>query len=119
MLTTIHHVQLAIPEGEEDAARAFYGDVLGLSEVPKPESLIKRGGCWFQCGDVKVHLGIMEDFCPATKAHPAFVVSDLSDMRQRCDAAGCVCIDGDPLDGFARFHVSDPFGNRIELMQLL
>ncbi|WP_299206896.1 VOC family protein [uncultured Tateyamaria sp.] len=119
MLKTIDHVQLAMPQGEEDAARAFYAGVLGLSEVSKPENLAKRGGCWFQRGGVKVHLGVMQDFRPAAKAHPAFVVDDLSEMRGRCDAAGVACVDDQPLEGFARTYVFDPFGNRIELMERL
>lgn len=119
MLKTIHHVQLAMPQGGEEAARRFYAGVLGLSEVPKPENLAKRGGCWFQRGDVKVHHGVMQDFRPATKAHPAFVVDDLNQLRVRCDAAGFACVDDQPLDGFERTFVFDPFGNRIELMARL
>ncbi|MEM7490280.1 MAG: glyoxalase, partial [Pseudomonadota bacterium] len=82
-----------------------------------PADLAKRGGCWFAAGPVKVHLGVMPDFRPATKAHPAFVVDDLAAMRVRCDGAGAACTDDAPLDGIRRFHVTDPFGNRIELMQ--
>ncbi len=119
MLTAIHHVQLAMPEGCENAARSFYAGVLGLAEVPKPENLEKRGGCWFELGDVKVHLGVMPDFRSASKAHPAFLVKDLTEMRARCDAASVACIDDEPLEGFARFFVFDPFGNRIELMERL
>ncbi len=119
MLKTIHHVQLAMPEGRETAARSFYADVLGLGEVPKPENLAKRGGCWFELGDVKVHLGVMQDFRAATKAHPAFLVDDLAEMRARCEFASVACIDDEPLEGFARLYVFDPFGNRIELMERL
>jgi len=119
MLTAIDHVQLAMPQGQEEAARAFYGDALGLSEVAKPEHLAKRGGCWFRREEVKVHLGVMEDFRPATKAHPAFTVHDLSAMRTRLQDAGFDCVDDMPLEGFRRCYVFDPFGNRIELMERL
>lgn len=119
MLKMIEHVQLAMPAGEEEAARSFYSGVLGLPEIPKPENLAKRGGCWFEHGAVKVHLGVMSDFRPATKAHPAFVVENLDAMRARLAAAGITCKDDEPLKGFTRTYVSDPFGNRIELMERL
>ena len=117
MLKAIHHIQLAMPEGQEDTARAFYGGLLGLSEVPKPDHLAKRGGCWFENQTVKLHLGVMQDFHPASKAHPAFLVDDLNAARGRCEEAGIHCIDDAPLEGFSRFYIFDPFGNRIELMQ--
>ena len=117
-LKRIEHVQLAMPGGEEDAARRFYVRALGMTEVPKPESLAKRGGCWFESGEVRVHLGVQTDFHPATKAHPAFVVDDLESLRAGLDAAGFRCKDDKPLDGFHRTYVSDPFGNRIELMEV-
>ena len=115
----IEHVQLAMPAGEEDTARRFYGQALGMSEVPKPEELAKRGGCWFEDGDVRVHLGVQKDFRPATKAHPAFVVDDLHSLRTRLRDAGFPCEDDKPLEGFDRTYVNDPFGNRIELMQVV
>ena len=119
MLRAIDHVQLAMPEGQEIAARRFYGDVLGLTEVAKPDNLAKRGGGWFENETVKVHLGVMQDFRPATKAHPAFLVDDLNVLRARCDVAGAICIDDQPLEGFARCYVLDPFGNRIALKERL
>lgn len=112
----LEHVQLAMPAGEEPRARQFYGDLLGMDEVPKPANLAKRGGCWFEAGRAKVHLGVQAGFHPATKAHPAFVVDDLSKLRARLGAAGFACKDDKPLAGFRRTYVSDPFGNRIELM---
>lgn len=118
-LLRIEHIQLAMPVGEEDSARRFYSDALGMDEVPKPENLAKRGGCWFQTGDVRVHLGVQIDFIPATKAHPAFEVDDFDELRERLDAAGFYCNDDEPLIGFRRTYVSDPFGNRIELMALI
>src|SRR6187551_1552795 len=74
-VVAIDHVQLAMPAGGEDRARAFYAGILGLAEVPKPPPLAPRGGCWFESDTVKVHLGVEPDFQPATKAHPAFVVA--------------------------------------------
>ena len=118
-IEALNHVQLAMPAGGEDAARRFYHGLLDISEVPKPPVLAARGGCWFERGDLKVHLGVEGDFRPARKAHPAFTVSNLSGLRQTLAAAG-VSIDCDePLAGFDRCYVCDPFGNRIELMEPL
>ncbi|WP_392342121.1 glyoxalase (plasmid) [Phaeobacter sp. BS23] len=114
----IEHVQLAMPAREEAQARHFFGELLGMKEVPKPANLAKRGGCWFEAGGAKVHLGVQNDFHPATKAHPAFVVDDLETLRRRLGSAGFVCKDDEPLAGFRRTYVSDPFGNRIELMEV-
>jgi hypothetical protein len=76
-VVSIDHVQLAMPPGREAEARAFYSDTLGISEQPKPPHLAKRGGCWFERGELKIHLGIEEEFVPARKAHPALIVDDL------------------------------------------
>ena len=113
----INHVQLAMPAGEEAAARHFYADILGIPEVEKPSNLTTRGGCWFERGALKVHLGVERDFRPARKAHPAFTVSDLAALVQRLAEAGHAIIEDEPLVGFERRYVSDPFGNRIELME--
>ena len=111
------HVQLAMPAGREDDARAFYDHLLGIPEVAKPPHLAARGGCWFESGSVKVHLGVEEPFAPAKKAHPAFIVRDLAALSQRLEGAGYELKEDQPLEGFERRYVSDPFGNRIELMQ--
>lgn len=116
-LVQIEHVQLAMPEGKEDEARRFYVRALGMDEVPKPENLAKRGGCWFETGAVRVHLGVDADFHPARKAHPAFIVRDLNKLRQKLAGLGYPCNDDEPLEGFRRSYVMDPFGNRIELME--
>ena len=116
-IEAIEHVQLAMPEGQEDKARSFYGDALGMNEVPKPSELAKRGGAWFEIGDVKVHLGVEQGFRPARKAHPAFLVSNIDAFAIRLRAADLeVRIDSD-LPGFRRFYTSDPFGNRLEFME--
>jgi catechol 2,3-dioxygenase-like lactoylglutathione lyase family enzyme len=115
-IVRLDHVQLAMPPDHEAQAEAFYSGVLGLARVPKPPPLAARGGCWFRHGDVAVHLGVEEDFRPARKAHPAFVVDDLGALQDRCAAAGVVVRpnpDGDPGRGA---YVDDPFGNRIEFI---
>ena len=113
---SIDHVQLAMPQGGEPAARAFYRDVLGIPEVPKPPQLAARGGCWFENAQVKLHLGVEQSFTPARKAHPALIVSDIGALTREIREAG-FCVTDEPLEGFTRIYVDDPFGNRIELMQ--
>ncbi len=113
----IHHVQLAMPKGSEDAARAFYGGLLGLSEAPKPPILAARGGVWFESGDVRVHLGVEQDFRPARKAHPAFQVQGVTVLLAHLAAKGMAVTHDDNLPGFIRGYVNDPFGNRIELLE--
>lgn len=113
----LHHVQLAIPPAGEDASRAFWVDAMGMSEAPKPDALAVRGGCWFRGGELEVHVGVEQDFRPATKAHPALLVTDLSALAARLEARGIAVIWDDNFPGYSRFYVSDPFGNRIELLE--
>lgn len=113
----LDHVQLAIPPGGEPAAREFYGGLLGLEELPKPDHLAKRGGCWFALGPLQLHLGVEDDFRPARKAHVGLLVDDLPAVVARLDAAGHHARSDQPLAGYERTYVGDPFGNRIELMQ--
>lgn len=113
----IDHVQLAMPVGEEPAAVAFYDGLLGLANVAKPAHLAVRGGCWFEAGSTKVHLGVEADFRPARKAHPALLVDDLGGLQARLQAAGFPVRDGDGVEGFTQRYVDDPFGNRIELLE--
>ena len=113
----LDHVQFAMPAALESEAVAFYEGVLGIPHVPKPDHLAVRGGCWFEDGDLKVHLGVDATFRPATKAHPAFIVDDVHSLAAAAVAAGFVVNDDEPLEGFDRVYVTDPFGNRIELMQ--
>ena len=115
----LDHVQLAMPPGGEDAARAFYRDALGVGEVIKPPHLAARGGCWFERGALKVHLGVEADFRPAHKAHPAFIVSDLAALITTLKSQGYAVVEDQPLQGYDRVYVDDPFGNRIELMEPL
>lgn len=119
-ILSIDHVQIAMPAGDEEKARAFYVELLGFTEIPKPAELAKRGGAWFQSGNVLLHLGVESDFHPARKAHPAFVVEDLDELIRAVQAAGYETDTSQPpLDGYKRAHVFDPFGNRIELMEKL
>lgn len=115
-IIALQHIQIALPVGGEDEARAFYCDLLGLSEVPKPDSLKGRGGFWTQTGDLHVHFGADPDFTPARKAHPAFEVADLGTIRDGLEKAGNSTGGAEPIPGFERFYVDDPFGNRIEIM---
>jgi catechol 2,3-dioxygenase-like lactoylglutathione lyase family enzyme len=117
-IDAIDHVQLAMPPGEEAAAVDFYARLLGLDHVPKPAHLAGRGGCWFEKGDVKVHLGVEPDFRPAKKAHPALLVTDLAHLVAGLRREGVPVVD-EPLEGYDRVYVEDPFGNRIELMEPL
>lgn len=113
----IDHVQLAMPAGEEKTARAFYAELLGFTEVPKPASLSGRGGAWFESGQVKLHHGVETDFHPAKKAHPALLVDDLPALLSHLETHGVVITRDVPLEGYDRAHVTDPFGNRIRLME--
>ncbi|MCB9151767.1 MAG: glyoxalase [Caldilineaceae bacterium] len=115
----LDHVQIAMPPGAEEAARAFYGGVLGLTEQPKPSNLATRGGVWFTAGALKLHLGVEPEFRPARKAHPALLVRGLDALIARCTDAGYPPVPDEPLAGYNRVYVYDPFGNRIELMEAL
>jgi catechol 2,3-dioxygenase-like lactoylglutathione lyase family enzyme len=111
------HVQLAMPPGEEPAARAFYAGVIGMEELPKPEALRARGGVWFASGPVQLHLGIEAPFVAAKKAHPALRCSNFPILRARLEAAGKTITEGGVFeDGSAHYYVDDPFGNRLELI---
>ena len=116
-ITALDHIQLAMPPGGEAKARAFYDGVLGIPEVQKPANLVVRGGCWFERGPLKVHLGVEADFRPARKAHPAFLVNDLQALIGQISAAGYAVKIDEPLEGYERVYVDDPFGNRIELLE--
>jgi catechol 2,3-dioxygenase-like lactoylglutathione lyase family enzyme len=124
-MIALHHVQVACPPGGEDAARRFYGDGLGLTEVEKPEALRRRGGAWFRAYDARgavaaeVHVGVEDPFRPARKAHPAFVVDELDAVAAAVRAAGFEVDDSEreTFDGYLRFHTHDGAGNRVEILQ--
>ena len=116
-ITGLDHVQLAMPPGGEDAARQFYGGLLGMTEIAKPAQLAARGGCWFEAPGVQLHMGVERDFIPARKAHPALLVADLGALRRRLEAAGVATTPDDAVPGARRCYAADPFGNRIEFIQ--
>ena len=118
-LSHVHHVQVAMPAGQEDQAERFYSGLLGLERVPKPDQLAGRGGAWFRGAGVEVHLGVEGDFQPARKAHPAFIVAGLEELRRRLEQAGVEFEPQPPLEGYRRFHAFDPFGNRLEFLEPL
>jgi catechol 2,3-dioxygenase-like lactoylglutathione lyase family enzyme len=114
-VTGIDHVQVAAPAGCESAARAFYGGILGMRELPKPEAIRGRGGCWFRAGTQELHVGVEEPFVPARKAHPGLAVSDLDAIRARFRDAAIEYEDDSKISNVDRLFVFDPFGNRLEL----
>jgi len=116
LFIAIDHVQLAMPPGKENAARAFYSGLLGMAEIPKPPELAKRGGCWFESGSVQIHLGVEQDFRPAKRAHPALKCRDHSGLISKLSEAAVEVKQSDDIPGIGRCHILDPFGNRIELV---
>ena len=116
-VTGIDHVQVAAPRGCEAEARSFYGELLGLEELEKPPVLAARGGCWFRAGAQELHVGVEAPFAPARKAHPGLVVEGLDELADRLRAAGREVTYDDTIPGTKRFHVADPWGNRLELRE--
>lgn len=117
MQIRLHHVHLTHPPGAEDEARRFYGELLSLTELSKPTELTGRGGLWFAVGDSQLHLGVEEE-SPESRRHLALQVPDLAAMRERLLRAGCCLEEAIPLEGMSRFYCRDPFGNRLELLEL-
>jgi catechol 2,3-dioxygenase-like lactoylglutathione lyase family enzyme len=117
LVTDIDHVQIAAPKGCEVEARRFFGGLLGLLEIEKPEPLRARGGCWFQVGSRQLHIGVADPFHPAVKAHPAFAVPDIGALFVVFEKAGVKCSWDETLDGVRRFYASDPWGNRLEFTE--
>jgi catechol 2,3-dioxygenase-like lactoylglutathione lyase family enzyme len=113
----IDHVQVAVPPGGKAEARAFYGDLLGLEELPRQTTWSDSPGCWFRAGAQELHIGFDGAFHPARKAHPSFVVDDLEALVGRLRAAGTEAIPDASIPGVERAFVHDPFGNRLELRQ--
>lgn len=117
-LQNLDHIQIAMPVGQEESARAFYAGILGLAEIPKPAILAVRAGVWFACGQIQVHLGGEVDFRPAKKAHPAFCVHNLTALLRLCEAENISVQPAEKLMGIQqRAFIADPFGNRIELLE--
>jgi catechol 2,3-dioxygenase-like lactoylglutathione lyase family enzyme len=116
-ILSLDHVQIAIPIASESRARAFYSDILGLTEIEKPPQMAERKSLWFVAGAVNLHLGIEPDFTPAKRAHPAFVVDGLDAILAACEWASITTKPDTSFNDFRRVHVFDPFGNRLELME--
>ncbi|MCM3078004.1 MULTISPECIES: VOC family protein [Brevibacillus] len=114
----LDHVQLAAPVGCEEEARRFFGSLLGMAEVEKPEKLRVRGGVWFQCGAQMIHIGVESSFTPAKKAHPAFLVRNIEQLMQHLKDNDVSFRVDDDIPGIIRFFAEDPFGNRLEFMEL-
>ena len=117
LVTDIDHVQIAAPKECEEQARSFFGGLLGLDEIEKPEPLRFRGGCWFRVGSRQLHIGVEERFQPAAKAHPAFAVRDIESLFARLQTAGIECSWDGTLGGVRRFYARDPWGNRLEFTE--
>ena len=114
----IHHVQITIPPGAEEAACGFYVGILGLIELAKPASFAGRGGLWLTTGNVELHIGTEDGVDRhATKAHVSFMVTNLSAWRRRLDGAGCTIFESIPMPDYDRLGTRDPFGNRLELIE--
>ena len=116
----LHHAQITIPPGAEGEARAFYCGVLGLAEIEKPEALVGRGGLWLRVGSQEVHVGTEPGVDrTATKAHLAYAVADLAWWRERLAREGIRALDAVPIPGYDRFEFRDPFGNRVEFIEVV
>ncbi|MFE1102359.1 glyoxalase [Nocardiopsis alba] len=112
----LHHVLIPLPPGGEDACRAFYVDVLGFVEVPKPPALAARGGLWLRADDLELHLGVEEGFVPQRKAHPGILVREIDVLAERIIATGHELVWDENLPGYRRFHLFDNNGNRLEFL---
>lgn len=113
----LHHMQLAMPGGQEDRARRFFVGILGMQEIDKPVALARRGGAWFRAGGVELHLGVEPDFRAARKAHPGILVNDLDQLIAQFHDAGQEVHQDTDFPGFRRIYAHDPFGNRLEFME--
>ena len=120
LLLKVHHAQITIPTGAEMQAREFYCEFLGLTEVPKPESLQGRGGFWLEIGGFQIHVGTEADFDRTkTKAHIAYLVEDLNALRTKLESRGIKILEGVPIPNYSRFEFRDPFGNRVEFLEAI
>ena len=117
MIVSVDHVQLAAPPGSEDLLRSFYTGVLGMTEIPKPPVLAARGGCWFQAGTVRLHLGIDPGFRPSGKAHPGLRVTGIEAYAARLESHDTRVLRDPDLPGHRRFYAWDPVGNRLEFLE--
>ncbi|HUB84156.1 MAG TPA: VOC family protein [Rhizomicrobium sp.] len=116
-VVAIDHVQIAVPRKQEQQCVAFYRDLLGAAEIPKPNALITRGGAWFQLGNVQFHVGVDAESSPPSRRHICFLVEDFARARAWAEAYGMAVENGDEAEGLRRFFIRDPAGNRIEIGQ--
>ncbi len=114
----LDHIQICIPVGAEQRAREFYAGVLGLEEIEKPDALKPNGGLWFQIADIQLHIGV-EDADNKSKRHPAFEVDNLADARKHLEANGAQIKEEIEIPGVNRFSFLNPFGNRIEFLEVV
>ncbi len=117
MYVGLHHIQVVMPRGGEDAARGFFSGVLGMTEVAKPPVLAGRGGVWFRAGGVEIHVGVEDQFRPAKKGHPGILVDDLDGVVDRLAVSGQAVRWDRDFPGFRRIYADDPFGNRLEFLE--
>lgn len=118
MIQRLHHVQITVPSDKVDEAHDFYVGLLGLTEVPKPETLQHRGGFWMQLGHVEIHVGIQDHVDRhANKGHIAYQVAQLDGWRETLNQHDITILDSIPIEGYDRFEFRDPFGNRVEMIQ--
>jgi len=114
----LHHAQITVPSDKVDEARDFYLGILGLTELPKPDILLSRGGFWMQLGDVEIHVGVEDGVDRlASKGHIAYQVTQLEQWRDTLIKQGITPLESIPIDGYDRFEFRDPFGNRVEMIQ--
>ena len=114
-ITSIDHVQIAVPKALEAESLKFYREVLSLPEIPKPEELRARGGAWFQIGPLQMHIGVDPDASPRSKRHVCFLVRDLAKAKADVVGHGVAIEEESVAEGLSRFFIRDPAGNRIEI----
>lgn len=119
VIKRIDHVQLAAPKGCEEEAREFFTGIFGMNEIEKPDELKKRGGIWFELPGFQIHVGVEEPFSPAKKAHPAFLVKKLDELKYRLKIRKVLFTEDNHIPGVSRIHIHDPFGNRIEFLEYI
>jgi catechol 2,3-dioxygenase-like lactoylglutathione lyase family enzyme len=119
-IVEINHVNITVPEAAEETTKQFYKNILGLEEIPKPDNLKKRGGAWFRQGALEIHLSVEDTASDnaASRRHVCYLVADIAKAEQSFRVAGIEVIpDRRPVEGWLRFYVHDPGGNRLEIAQ--
>ncbi len=120
-LTQIHHIQIFVPSEVEQAAKHFYGELLGLEEIPKPAAWRKNGGAWYRHGPNQLHLSLLRqaEDNRGSQRHVCYMVADLARAEETLRAAGVEIVPDDrPFDQWTRFYARDPGGNYLEIAQM-